>query len=143
MIVRGFTDNIRCQTGKDSLGEFVIKRRPGGVHIKRRHFIPRRTETQEFATVKFKAAVDIYKEVSNAFKEDLKVYASLYNAQHRAGGQIHVSGYNIFIKALCKHYTTFDDITDIRNTYGARLSLWISAGVIPAVRTEYRFNAAL
>ena len=140
-----FKNDILTKSGKCKMtGETVFKSRKNDtICIQRRFTYPRLTEHHKQIGQKFKAAVEIWKVVSDPFKKDLPEYTRLYNMQHLPKKKYFVSGYNIFISALCKHYAPFDDVSDVRNTYGARLSAWILTGVLPAVKTEYRFNATL
>ena len=140
-----FKNDILTKSGKCKMtGETVFKSRKNDtICIQRRFTYPRLTEHHRQAGLKLKAAAEIWKVVSNGFKADLAEYTRLFNMQHLAKRKNFVSAYNLFISALCKHYAPFDDTSDVMNTYGAKLSSWILTGVLPAVKTEIRFNATL
>jgi hypothetical protein len=138
-----FYDGERARSGLNrNSGMIYTARRNKTMTLLRRHVKPSRvTDHQIAAGIKFKAAVELWKLVSDEFKEDLRVYASLYNNQHHEEGKTKVSGYNIFMKAVCKSSEPFIGLTNLEMTLGSTLIEWIENDVIPRVNTTYVFEA--
>ena len=138
-----FHKNIKTMSGRCKDGKMVFNAvKNQTICIARRFVTPRMTVHNESAGRKLKAAALIWRLVHANFKSDCEVYANAYNNQHLPENKLPLSGYNIFIKALCQHNLPFDDLNDVSNAFGETLTDWISMGFLKSVNTNYVFMAS-
>ena len=140
-----FNNDIKTKSGKCFLtGDTVFKSRENDtICIQRKFTYPRITEINKTKGKVFKAAVKIWKDVSNEFKEDLNEYARLYNLQHKNKNKISLSGYNIYLKVLCQIDDPMDSIDSVVACFGNTINLWIFRNYLQPVKTNHSFKAKL
>ena len=137
-----FEDGEKARSGLNRNSNMVYKaRRNKTITIMRRHFIPRMTEQRLLAGQKFKAVVALWKHVGVEFKKELNEYAKLYVKQILPQGKVELSGYNIFIKALCKLDLDLTSLATVTFDLGSTLDHWIGNNALPTLKNRPNFTA--
>jgi len=138
MIITYFDDNVVVQSGKDiENGIVYCSFRNNTACYARRYVKPRTTEHNKLCGAKFKRANLLYKSIPEAFKESLWIYAHAYNRQIKPRDVANLSGFNIFVKALCRGLVALDDLDSISrftSLYGRTVSDWMECGLLERVK---------
>jgi len=133
-----FGDHIKTLSGKSPDNTVVYHSyKNDTVCVMKRYVKPRTTDHNRECGQRMKRVALLYKEVSQEFKESLKLYASLYNKQLLPQKKAPLNAFNIFVKALCKgivHLKDLDNIESIVNLYGGCINNWISNGLLDKVK---------
>ena len=139
-----FFDGEKTRSGLNRNSKMVYKSyKNDTISIMRRHVRPRITEHNILKGLKLKAAANIWKDVGDVFKDELKIYAELYNKQHQSLKKNNLSGYNIFTKVLCQQDEPFEDIDSVIDLLGSTIATWIKRGLLPEVKTTVVFNTQI
>jgi len=107
--------------------------------VVRRYVRPRITAHNHLIGAKLKNAGALYRNLPSAFIEALRVYARLYNEQLLPAKKLPLSGYNVFVKAVCKGKVRLSDLESmsrIVRLYGKTVESWIAHGLLDRVHGE-------
>jgi len=97
-----FRDHIKTLSGKSPDGTVVYHSyRNNTVCVMKKYVKPRITDHNRECGQRMKRVALLYKEVSQEFKESLRLYASLYNKQLLPEKKALLHAYNVFLKAFC------------------------------------------
>jgi len=136
-MVRSFKSIIQTYSGKDKKIKKVFTTPHNKEFSRIRNYVyPTLTANNHLQGAKVTAAARLWKMAHQDFKIDLALYTKHYNKIHQSDMKSDASTYNIFIKALCKHTTPFENITGIGgliSTLGPTITEWIYAGYLPNV----------
>jgi hypothetical protein len=139
-----FKDGEASRSGLNRKRKMVYKsRKDNTITILRRHVKQRITDHNRHRGSIFKSAVEYWHQVTPEFKQDLRIYAHLYNVQHNDDKNVGVSGFNIYMKVVCTVPYPLEQVYDISNVFGQTLESWISRGALPKVSTSHQFTASL
>jgi hypothetical protein len=139
-----FKNDIRTKSGKSWEGDSVFfARRNKTLASQRRYTKPILTSHNELVGQKAYAASLLWKEVSLAFKEDLRHYSRLYNQQIQPTHKGHIGMYNVFVKALMKQDVPITSMAVLRNILGYTLEDWIMSGILPNVNKNKVYTSEI
>ena len=137
-MIRSFKSIIQTYSGKDKTIKKVFITPHNKEFSRIRNFVyPRLTSHHHLQGAKLKAATRLWKMVHEDFKKDLALYAQHYNKIYQSDMKSNVSGYNIFIKAVCKLPAPITNLTGsggLISTIGPSISEWIYGGFLPPIR---------
>ena len=137
-MIRSFKSIIQTYSGKDKTINKVFITPHNKEFSRIRKFVyPTLTSNNHLFGSKLKAAVRLWKMAHEEFKNDLTLYARHYNRIYQSEMKSNVSGFNIFIKAVCKHPTPILNLTGIEgliSILGPSISEWIAGGFLPPLR---------
>jgi len=103
----------------------------------RPYVYPRITCHNKYCGARMQKAAILYNELPEAFKESLVIYARYYNRQHLPAKKLPLCGYNVFLKAVCKHKVRLYDLfsmSSIVGLFGSTIGDWISHGLLEKVK---------
>jgi len=133
-----FYDHIKTLSGKCHDGRDVFAaRKNDSLCYKRQFKYPNITEHNTLAGAKFAKVVSLWESVPAPFKQALQTYANAYNSQLLPEKKLPISGFNVFVKALCKSIvslSTLDSLTDVAALYGNTITDWIGSDLLKEVR---------
>jgi len=136
-----FTDHIRTLSGKCRCTKDVFSSwKEDSVCFLRKYTKPFMSNQAHLAGIKFSKAVDIFPLISVGFRQDLSRYADAYNKQLLPEKKLPLSGYNVFIMALCNTVVDvgdLDSIADVTTAHGATINSWITAGLLVNVKAVF------
>jgi len=140
-----FSDMIVARSGLSSNGQYVFVTskdgtgRPFKTHIRRVPVIQNVTENNELFRERSRTVSDLWNNINDDFKVDLRIYALVFNSQHRLGKHA-VSAYNLFVKVLSSFQSPVFSLLDVTNFIGNNINEWIENGFLPSVNVNISFD---
>jgi len=136
-----FTDHIKTLSGKCHCTKDVFSSwHDDKICFLRRFTKPFISEHNHTVAQKFVKVVDLYPGITAGFKNDLNRYADAYNKQLLSDKKLPISGYNVFVMALCNNIvdvSNLDSLTDVATIYGVTINSWITAGLLENVKATF------
>jgi hypothetical protein len=143
-----FNDNIEAKSGRGILEKrlvFVTKKGKK-FSYQRAYFIPRRVPCQEFASLKFKAAMQLWQtaKTNTGFISDLKDYTRYYNNDYSDELKSDLIAINLFIGAICRHSSVIaNKLEDLAIALGENVNEWINNGYLKKVSVSNAWDNSL
>jgi hypothetical protein len=139
-----FEDGVRTRSGHvKGMKYCYMYFEKYGVSYARRYKVPKYTETNAIAGNKMRATVDLWHQVPEGFKDDLKKYVREYNKKHLEEMTSGLSGYNIFVKVVFPRALEINSLEELVETFGNTVLEWIERNYLRRVRYYQSLKAKL
>ena len=140
-----FSDMLMARSGLSSNGQYVFVTRKDGTgipfktHIRRAPVALMTTEQNELFGERSRIISDLWNNINDDFKTDLRIYTLVFNIQHRR--KLHaVSSFNLFVKVLRSVDLPVFSLLGVSYLVGNSLHEWIENGFLPRVNVNISFN---
>ena len=140
-----FSDLLTARSGLSANGQYVFVTskdgtgRPFKTHVRRAQVNRNTTENNEIFGEKSRVISDLWNNINDDFKADLRIYTRAFNSQHRRN--LHtVSGKNLFTKVLWSVQAPVFSLLDVSDLIGNNLNEWIENGFLPRVNVNISFD---
>jgi hypothetical protein len=85
----------------------------------------------------------MWRQITDDFKNDCSLYAIEYRKKYEDHDKRNLTGYNIFLKAICKSSVPIEATQAVSEILGNTLSVWIQRGYLPVLKSKIAFNSML
>ena len=139
-----FKDKITAMTGVCSDKEVIyISQKNGKIGSYRKYVRPMMTTNNSLTGAKLRAAAKNWLSVNPEFAEEMNRYARAYNQQILPIDKRNVSGYNLFVSAVCKHAEPLDTLTELTDVLGNTINAFVSRKFLKKVSVNKPFTATI